>query len=94
MRQAADDSIRVVRDVWGTKLRCIRLTLEIKSMFRPSYLPLAALFLAVSQVALAGGFYITELGTPGSLGTAGVANLTNNFGPDSAWTNPAGMTRL
>lgn len=52
------------------------------------------LALAVSQAAFAGGFYITELGTPGNLGTAGVANPTNNFGPDSAWTNPAGMTGL
>ncbi len=55
--------------------------------------PLAAAVLC-AQPALAGGFYVTEVGTPGSLGTAGVANPTNNFGPDSAWTNPAGMTGL
>jgi len=55
--------------------------------------PLAAIVLC-AQPAFAGGFYVTEVGTPGSLGTAGVANPTNNFGPDSAWTNPAGMTGL
>ena len=42
----------------------------------------------------AAGFYITEVGTPGSLGTAGTANPTNNQGADSAWTNPAGMTGI
>jgi hypothetical protein len=42
----------------------------------------------------AGAFYISEFGTPGSLGTAGVSNTTNNFGADSAFTNPAGMTGL
>lgn len=52
--------------------------------------PLIAL--ALVQPAEAGGFYVSELGTPGSLGTAGVANATNTFGADSAWTNPAGMT--
>ena len=42
----------------------------------------------------AAGFYLTEVGTPGSLGTAGTANVTNTRGADSAWTNPAGMTGL
>jgi long-chain fatty acid transport protein len=32
--------------------------------------------------------------TPGSLGTAGVANPTNNHGAESVWTNPAGMTGI
>jgi len=45
-------------------------------------------------LAQAAGFYLSEVGTPGSLGTAGVANPTNNKGADSAWTNPAGMTGL
>ena len=44
--------------------------------------------------AMAAGFYITEIGTPGSLGTAGAANPTNTFHADAAWTNPAGMTGL
>jgi long-chain fatty acid transport protein len=39
-------------------------------------------------------FYITETGTPGSLGTAGAANPTNTYHADSAWTNTAGMTGL
>jgi len=43
---------------------------------------------------MAAGFYITEIGTPGSLGTAGAANPTNTFHADSSWTNPAGMTGL
>jgi long-chain fatty acid transport protein len=55
---------------------------------------LAGALLTGSQIAHAAGFYITEVGTPGSLGTAGAANPTNNFGADSAWTNPAGMTGL
>jgi len=44
--------------------------------------------------AWSAAFYVSEIGTPGSLGTAGVANVTNNFGADSAFTNPAGMTGL
>ena len=40
------------------------------------------------------GFYISEQGTPGSVGTAGVANPTNTFTADAAWTNPAGMTGM
>jgi len=52
----------------------------------------AALLLA--QMAQAAGFYISEVGTPGSLGTAGVANPVNTISADSSWTNPAGMTGL
>jgi long-chain fatty acid transport protein len=52
----------------------------------------AALLLA--QLAQAAGFYISEVGTPGSLGTAGVVNPVNTKGADSSWTNPAGMTGL
>lgn len=47
-----------------------------------------------TQSALAAGFYLTEVGTPGSLGTAGTANPTNTFGADASWTNPAGMTGI
>ena len=53
-----------------------------------------AALMAVSELASAAGFYLTEIGTPGSLGTAGVANPTNTWGADAAWTNPAGMTGL
>jgi long-chain fatty acid transport protein len=42
----------------------------------------------------AAGFYLAEVGTPASLGTAGVANPTNTHHADAAWTNPAGMTGL
>ena len=40
------------------------------------------------------GFYSPSVGTPGSLGTAGVANPTNTRGADASWTNPAGMTGI
>jgi long-chain fatty acid transport protein len=50
--------------------------------------------LLLSQTAIAAGFYLSEVGTPGSLGTAGVANPTNTYGADASWTNPAGMTGL
>jgi long-subunit fatty acid transport protein len=45
-------------------------------------------------LAQAAGFYLAEVGSPASLGTGGVANPTNTFGADAAWTNPAGMTGL
>ena len=48
--------------------------------------------LLLPQFAQSAGFYISEIGTPGSLGTAGVANTTNTFSADASWTNPAGMT--
>lgn len=44
--------------------------------------------------AFAAGFYISEVGTPGSLGSAGVIDPTNTYTADAAWTNPAGMTAL
>jgi len=47
----------------------------------------------VSQV-FAGGFYLSEFGTPASLGTGGAGNTTNNIGADSSFTNPAGMTGI
>jgi long-chain fatty acid transport protein len=59
------------------------------------FCPLALFFLFLGLGAhqcLAAGFYLSEVGTPGSLGTAGVANPVNNYTADSAWTNPAGMT--
>lgn len=45
-----------------------------------------------SAQCLAAGFYLSEVGTPGSLGTAGVGNPVNTYTADSSWTNPAGMT--
>ena len=50
--------------------------------------------LSLAQPIGAAGFYISEIGTPGSLGTAGVANPVNRITADASWTNPAGMTGL
>jgi long-chain fatty acid transport protein len=47
-----------------------------------------------SCATLGAGFYLSEVGTPGSLGTAGVANPTNTYTADASWTNPAGMTGI
>ena len=55
---------------------------------------LVAVSLAWGQPLLAAAFYIDEVGTPISLGTAGVANPTNTISADAAWTNPAGMTAI
>ena len=54
---------------------------------------IAVLLLATSS-AFAGGAYITEVGTPLSVGTAGVGGVTNTIGADSVFTNPAGMTGI
>jgi long-chain fatty acid transport protein len=65
--------------------------------YRPTKVLLGAFVAAnclVAQGVLGAGFYITELGTPGSLGTAGVANPTNTTSADASWTNPAGMTGI
>jgi len=45
-------------------------------------------------VANAGGVYLSEIGSPNSLGTAASGNVTNRGIADAAWTNPAGMTGL
>ena len=44
--------------------------------------------------ALAGGFYLPEIATPGSVGTAGAANPTNTLDASAAITNPAAMALL
>jgi long-chain fatty acid transport protein len=54
----------------------------------------SSMLLLGAQAANAAGFYLSEQGTPGSMGTAGVANVTNTFTADAAWTNPAGMTGI
>ncbi len=59
---------------------------------RFSQLCLAATIALGCQTANAAGFYLDEIGTPTSLGTAGSANVTNNWGADAAWSNPAGLT--
>ncbi|MCP4288819.1 MAG: hypothetical protein GY792_31080 [Gammaproteobacteria bacterium] len=57
-------------------------------------LALSIIFISPLPLAQGAGFYLSEVGSPGSLGTAGVANSTNTVGADSSWTNPAGMTGL
>jgi long-chain fatty acid transport protein len=53
-----------------------------------------AALLVTTAPAHAGGLYLSEIGTPSSLGTAAAGNVTNRMGADSSWTNPAGMTGL
>ncbi len=65
------------------KRRCLTL------FFSLSLIVISSLF---THHAFAGGLYLSQLVSPGSLGTAGVANAVNNVGTDSAYTNPAGMT--
>ena len=57
-------------------------------------LGISILLLLATTPAFAGGIYLSEIGTPISVGTAGVANVTNTMGADSAYTNPAGMTGI
>ncbi len=62
-------------------------------MKSPKTLTLLALG-SLTSIAHGAGFYLSEVGTPGSLGTAGVANPVNTAAADASWTNPAGMTGL
>jgi long-chain fatty acid transport protein len=55
---------------------------------------LVLVLLAATSAVHGAGFYSPSVGTPGSLGTAGVANPTNTRGADASWTNPAGMTGI
>jgi len=54
----------------------------------------ALVLLSPSSPTNAAGFYINSVGTPGSLGTAAAANVTNNWGPDATWANPAGLVGI
>jgi long-chain fatty acid transport protein len=55
---------------------------------------LVTILLMISHSAFAGGLYLSQVNSPASLGTAGVNNVVNNFAPDAAYTNPAGMTGI
>jgi long-chain fatty acid transport protein len=55
---------------------------------------IAAMLTIMANYVYAGGIYLTELGTPISVGTAGVGSVTNTNGADSVFTNPAGMTGI
>ncbi len=57
-------------------------------------LSLTVLLFQFSQTLSAAGLYISEIGSPASVGTAGVFNVVNNLEASSAFTNPAGMTGL
>jgi long-chain fatty acid transport protein len=50
--------------------------------------------LLAAENSLAAGFYLDEIGTPSSIGTAGVGLVVNTFSADAAWSNPAGMTGI
>jgi long-chain fatty acid transport protein len=52
------------------------------------------ILMTISNTVFAAGFYLSEVASPHSLGTAGVANPTNIEGADNSWSNPAGMTYL
>ena len=56
---------------------------------------LATISLLLAQgTTNAGGFYLPEIATPGSVGTAGAANPTNTIDSSSTITNPAGLVHL
>lgn len=55
---------------------------------------LVGITMLIMSNSYAAGFYIQEVGTPHSVGTAGVANPTNTVGADASWSNPAGMVYL
>jgi len=57
-----------------------------------AFLAGAALFTTGQSMAAA--FYLTQVGTPLSIGTVGVANTSNTWGADAAWAQPAGMVYL
>ncbi len=58
------------------------------------YAGLAFTMVGMGGTAFGAGFYLPELGSPASLGTGGVANVTNRYGADASMTNPAGMTGI
>jgi len=55
---------------------------------------LAGAALLVTGPGMAAGFYLTQIGTPLSIGTVGVTNTANTWGADAAWAQPAGMVNL
>jgi len=57
-------------------------------------LAVLSLLLLGQGTANGAGFYLPELATPGSIGTAGAANPTNTFDASSSVTNPAAMVHL
>ncbi|MDJ0777147.1 MAG: outer membrane protein transport protein [Gammaproteobacteria bacterium] len=69
--------------------------ISIESVFRPGHGLVVGCLLALAHGgAQAGGFYLPEIATPGSIGSAGAANPTNTLDASSAITNPAAMVLL
>ena len=60
---------------------------------KSSVLVAGAVLLATGE-SMAAGFYLTQVGTPMSIGSVGVTNTVNTWGADAAWTQPAGMVNL
>lgn len=69
---------------------------QLFSSDRRSVLAFAGMTLIIltQDTAHSGGFYLPEIATPGSVGTAGAANPTNTIDSSSAITNPAAMVHL
>ena len=65
----------------------------MKIVGKSSVLVAGAVLLAAGE-SMAAGFYLTQVGTPMSIGTVGVTNTVNTWGADSAWTQPAGMVNM
>jgi long-chain fatty acid transport protein len=65
----------------------------MKIVDKSSALLAVAALLATGQ-SMAAGFYLTQLGTPMSIGSVGVTNTVNTWGADAAWSQPAGMVNL
>ena len=55
---------------------------------------LAGVAMLTAEQSMAAGFYLTQVGTPMSIGTVGVSNTVNTWGADAAWAQPAGMVNL
>jgi len=72
----------------------MRVLKLLRSISITSKISIFVFIFSHSQTLLAGGFYLQELGTPSSIGTAGTARTVNNVGAETAWGNPAGMTGL
>jgi long-chain fatty acid transport protein len=66
----------------------------IRKILKLLQLLIVAVSLLWGQSVMAAAFYLSEFGSPSSLGTAGVGSTVNTSRADAAWTNPAGMTGL
>jgi long-chain fatty acid transport protein len=70
---------------------------EMKMKMKPG-IALVTLLAGTAMLAtgqsMAAAFYLSQVGTPMSIGTVGVANTVNTWGADAAWAQPAGMVDL